>query len=215
MMTALLIVAGMAFVFFLLVRSFFSYEAREGVFVFLLIVMGALSWAAYLNFDDIVALWVAIKNLPNTVTTFLTNTRDAIRAAMTGWALVACGLFLGSGIAIGTAATWASGKVLRAVQVGQLKRELEQAREETKREQENARQVEETRERDRAIIANVKEGDMRMSRQAGKDRGRRISAVGELKRRREREGKLREQLAEAHREIERLKRALPPASEAQ
>lgn len=71
------------------------------------------------------------------------------------------------------------------------------------------------RERDQAVIANVKRDDMRLSRQAGKDRGQRISAVGESKRRREREDKMREQLAAAHREIERLKRALPPQNETQ
>ena len=71
------------------------------------------------------------------------------------------------------------------------------------------------RERDQAVIANVKRDDMRLSRQAGKDRGQRISAVGESKRRREREDKMREQLAAAHREIERLKGALPPQNETQ
>lgn len=71
------------------------------------------------------------------------------------------------------------------------------------------------RELDQAIVTNVKRDNMHLSRQAGKDRGQRINAVGELKRRREREGKLREELAEAHREIERLKHALPPESETQ
>ena len=71
------------------------------------------------------------------------------------------------------------------------------------------------RQIDQAIVTNVKRDNMHLSRQSGKDRGKRISAVGELKRRREREGKLRKQLAETQRENERLKQALPPDSEAQ
>lgn len=214
-MTALLILAGTAFVAYLLVKTFFRAEAHESVILFLVALMGGLCYAAYLNFDDIVALWTGIKNLPDTVTTFLTNTRDEIRAAMTGWAWVACGLFLVIGMIAGGGASWASGRVLLAVQTRRLKRDLEQAREEIEREREKARQAEQARQRDRDIIAKVKRDDMRMSRQAGKDRGQRISAVGQLQRRREREDKMRKDLAEAHQEIERLKRALPPESEAQ
>ena len=71
------------------------------------------------------------------------------------------------------------------------------------------------RQLDQAIVTNVKHDNMHLSRQAGKDKGKRISTVGELKRRRKREDKMREDLATAHREIERLKQALPPESEAQ
>lgn len=71
------------------------------------------------------------------------------------------------------------------------------------------------RQLDQALVANVKRDNLALSRQASKDNSQRISAVGELKRRREREDKMRKQLAAAHREIERLRRALPPESEAQ
>lgn len=71
------------------------------------------------------------------------------------------------------------------------------------------------RQIDQAIVTNVKRDNLHLSRQAGKDRGQRISAVGQLQRRRQREDKMRKQLADAYREIERLKRALPPESEAQ
>lgn len=71
------------------------------------------------------------------------------------------------------------------------------------------------RELDQGIVTNVKRDNMHLSRKSGKDNSQRISAVGELKRRRKREGKLREQLAEVQRENERLKQALPPKSEAQ
>ena len=77
------------------------------------------------------------------------------------------------------------------------------------------REAERARQIDQAIVSDVKRDNMHLSRQAGKDKGQRISAVGELKRRRKREEKLRQQLAAANREIERLRRALPPESEAQ
>ena len=206
-MTALFLLAFMAFLVYVLLKAFFGY-ANEWVITFIVALLAGLGYLLYLNIDDLVALWVGIKNLPDTVTTFLTNTRDEIRAAMTVWAWVACGLFLVSGMTVGAAASWASGGVLRAVQIGRLKRELEQAREEINREREKATEAEQARQRDQAIIANVKRDDMQISRRAGRDRGQRINAVGELKRR-------REQLAAAHREIERLKRALPPESETQ
>lgn len=65
------------------------------------------------------------------------------------------------------------------------------------------------RQRDQALIAEVKRADVRLSRQANKERSQRLRAVGELKRRRKRDNNLREQLAAADREIERLQRALP------
>ena len=71
------------------------------------------------------------------------------------------------------------------------------------------------RQFDQALVAKVKEKNAELSRQAGKDNGKRVSAVGELKRRRKREDKMRQELAAAHQEIERLQRALPPESEAQ
>lgn len=74
-------------------------------------------------------------------------------------------------------------------------------------------EAKQARQRDQAIVANVKRDDVQLSRQAGRDKGKRVRAVGQLKRRRERENKLREQLAGANREIERLKRALPPESD--
>ena len=77
------------------------------------------------------------------------------------------------------------------------------------------REAERARQLDQAIVNDVKRDNMHLSRQAGKDKGQRISAVGELKRRRKREETLRQQLAAALRENERLRRALPPESEAQ
>ena len=76
-------------------------------------------------------------------------------------------------------------------------------------------EAKQARQLDQAIIANVKRDDVQLSRQAGRDKGKRVSAVGELKRRREREDKTRKQLAAANREIERLKQALPPENETQ
>ena len=212
-MVALLLLF-MAFLVYAYIRSIFNY-APSVVSWFLLALLAGVSYLLYLNIDDLVSLWTGIKNLPDTVTTLLTDTGNEIRVAMTGWAWVACGLSLFIGMIAGGGASWASGRVLLAVQTRRLKRELEQARKEIEGEREKTKQTEQARRRDRDIIANVKRDDMRMSRQAGKDRGQRINAVGELKRRREREDKLRDQLADAHREIERLKRALPPESEAQ
>ena len=76
-------------------------------------------------------------------------------------------------------------------------------------------EAKQARQRDQAIVSNVKRDNVQLSRQAGRDNSQRISAVGELKRRREREDKLRQQLAAANREIERLKRLLPPENETQ
>ena len=78
-----------------------------------------------------------------------------------------------------------------------------------------AQEAKRGRQLDQAIVANVKRDDVQLARQAGRDKGKRIRAVGELKRRREREDNMRKQLAAANREIERLKQALPPANETQ
>jgi len=209
-----LLLLFMAFLVYAFFKAISSY-APDVVVWFLIALLMGVGYLLYLNVDDLMALWVGIKNLPNTVTTFFTDTWHEFWAAMTGWAWFACCLSLFIGMIAGGGASWASGRVLLAVQTRRLKRELEQAREEIEREREKTRQTEQARQRDRDIIANVKRDDMRMSRQAGKDRGQRISAVGQLQRRREREEKLRKQLAEAHREIEHLKQALPPESEAQ
>ena len=77
------------------------------------------------------------------------------------------------------------------------------------------REAKRARQIDQAIVSNVKRDNVDLLRQVGRDKGKRIRAVGELKRRRKREDKLRRQLAAANREIERLRRALPPQSEAQ
>lgn len=110
---------------------------------------------------------------------------------------------------------WLMGRGFMADERRRLDRHSKEA---TDRMREANRLMEETkqaRQRDQAIVSNVKRDSVQLSRQAGRDNSQRISAVGELKRRREREGKLRRQLAAANREIERLKRALPPESETQ
>lgn len=110
---------------------------------------------------------------------------------------------------------WVASKAFKADERRILDRHNKAA---TERMREANRLIEEAkraRQIDQAIVTNVKRDNMHLSRQSSKDNSQRISAVGELKRRRKRDDKLREQLAEAHREIERLKRALPPESEAQ
>ena len=72
-----------------------------------------------------------------------------------------------------------------------------------------AEEAKQSKQRDQALVAEVKRNDVQLSRQAAKEKNRRIRAVGELKRRREREDTLRCQLADANREIERLKKSLP------
>ena len=183
-----------ALVAYAAIRATFSH-APDVVIWFLFALLAGLCWLLYLNFDDLVALWIGIKNLPGAVTAFLTNTRDEIRAAMTGWAWVACALFLGSGTAIGGAASWVSGRALRAVQVGRLKRELEQAREEIKREREKAGQAEQAAARDRetAELAESRmesaerrsqglEGQLASAVSLADDRGLQLSKIREKKR---------------------------------
>ena len=80
-----------------------------------------------------------------------------------------------------------------------------QAAEAGRQAEEERRKRIEARQIDQAIVASVKRDNVKLSRQVGRDRGQRIRAVGELKRRRNREDKLRQQLAVAHREIERLR----------
>ncbi len=78
--------------------------------------------------------------------------------------------------------------------------------------QQAGRMVEEakqSKQRDQALVAEVKRGDVQLSRRAAKEKTQRIRAVGELRRRRQREDSLRCQLADAHREIEGLRKALP------
>ena len=72
-----------------------------------------------------------------------------------------------------------------------------------------AEEAKQSRQRDQALVAEVKRNDVQLSRQAAKEKNQRIRAVGELKRRRERGDTLRCQLADANREIERLRKALP------
>ena len=70
-----------------------------------------------------------------------------------------------------------------------------------------------SRERDQALVANTKQADVHLSRQAAKEKGQRLRAVGELKRRRQRDDTLRRQLADAQGEIERLRKSLPEPGE--
>ena len=70
-----------------------------------------------------------------------------------------------------------------------------------------------SRERDQALVANTKQADVHLSRQAAKEKGQRLRAVGELKRRRQRDNTLRRQLADAQGEIERLRNSLPEPGE--
>jgi len=152
-MVALLLLF-MAFLVYAYIRSIFNY-APSVVSWFLLALLAGVSYLLYLNIDDLVSLWTGIKNLPDTVTTLLTDTGNEIRVAMTGWAWVACGLSLFIGMIAGGGASWASGRVLLAVQTRRLKRELEQARKEIEGEREKTKQTEQARRRDRDIIANV------------------------------------------------------------
>ena len=73
------------------------------------------------------------------------------------------------------------------------------------------RLVEETaqsRKRDQALVAKVKQINLQLARQADNEKNQRVQAVGELKRRRDREGSLQTQLAEAQEKIERLEKML-------
>ena len=76
-----------------------------------------------------------------------------------------------------------------------------------------AEEAKQSKQRDQALVAEVKRNDVQLSRQAAKEKNQRIRAVGELKRRREREDALRCQLEDANREIERLKKSLPKQGE--
>ena len=76
-----------------------------------------------------------------------------------------------------------------------------------------AEEAKQSKQRDQALVAEVKRHDVQLSRQVTKEKKKRIRAVGELKRRREREDTLRCQLADAKREIERLKKSLPKQGE--
>ena len=56
-MTAFLILVGMAFLLCLLIRGLFSYTTRDSTLTILLVLMGVLGVAAYMNSNEFVALW--------------------------------------------------------------------------------------------------------------------------------------------------------------
>ena len=112
------------------------------------------------------------------------------------------------------ALAWLMGRAFMADERRALARHSKSATERMQEANRLTQEAKRARQLDQAIVADVKRDNRQLSRQAGRDNGQRVSAVGELKRRREREDKVRKQLAAALREIERLKRALPPESEA-
>ena len=107
---------------------------------------------------------------------------------------------------------WLMGRGFMADERRRLDRHSKEATDRMREANRLMEEAKQARQRDQAIASNVKRDSVQLSRQAGRDNSQRVSAVGELKRRREREDKLRQQLAAANREIERLQHLLPPES---
>lgn len=116
-MTALLILAGMAFLLCLLIRAFFSYTTRDATFTILLVLMGGLAFAAYLNSDDFVALWAGITTWSAAAWAYSVASWKAFFGGMaTAWSAIGFGLAMTITVAITLCILWPLAKKLAKVE---------------------------------------------------------------------------------------------------
>ena len=178
---------GEVFLVYLLFKAV-SREAPEPVFWFILALIAGLGYLLYLNADVFVALWTGIKNLPNAVKTFFTDSWDEFWDAMTGWAWLACCLSLGAGLTVGYGGGWLSGRALRAVQTGRLTRELEQALERATAAEQTAAQDREAAEMAESLMRSAErraqglEGQIKEAVKLADIRGKQLREKREKKR---------------------------------
>ena len=186
-MTILLMLVGMVFLVYFLFKAV-SREAPAPVFWFILALIAGLGYLLYLNADVFVALWTGIKNLPNAIKTFFTDSWDEFWNAMTGWAWLACCLFLGAGLTVGYGGGWLSGRALRAVQTGRLTRELEQALERATTAEQAAAQDREAAEMAESLMRSAERraqgltGQIASAVQLADDRGTELREIREKNR---------------------------------
>lgn len=121
-MTALLILAGMVILVCLLIRAFFSYTTRDATFTILVILMGGLVFAAYLNFDDFVALWAGITTWCAAAWAYSVASWKAFFGGMTtAWSWMGFGLIVAIGTTISLAVLWPLAKRLARIEVSRAK----------------------------------------------------------------------------------------------
>ena len=210
-----MIVLFYLFLIALLCYGLYMFAGQELMLLNLMIIglMLFFAWKAYQELHELTVLWTVITTWGATTWARTVASWKEFFGGLTmalSWMGFGLGmtiqLVIGAGIIWPLAKRWAErraqGKIDQA--------EARVAEAERQAEEERRKRIEAERERQsgQAIVANVKRDNVDLSRQVSRDRGQRISAVGELKRR-------REQLAAANREIERLRRALPLESEAQ
>ena len=148
-MTALLILAGMALLVCLLIRALFSYTTRDTTFTILLILMGGLVFAAYLNFDDFVALWAGITTWSAAAWAYSVASWKAFFGGMTtAWSWMGFGLIVVIGTTISLAVLWPLAK--RLARVGTHRAEAKAAEAERQAAEERQKRIDAEKRADAA-----------------------------------------------------------------
>lgn len=210
------------FLIVLLCYGLYMFAGQELMLLNLMIIglMLFFAWKGYQEFHELTSLWADITTWGVTAWAHaVASWKDFFGGMATALSWMGFGLGVIIMLVIGAGIIWPLDKrwAERRAQgkIDQAEASAAEARRQAEEERRKRIEAERAKQGSQTIVANVKRDNVDLSRQVGRDRGQRISAVGELKRRRKREDKLRQQLAAAQREIERLRRALPLESQAQ
>ena len=115
-MTAFLILVGMAFLLCLLIRGLFSYTTRDSTLTILLVLMGILGFAAYMNSNEFVALWAGITTGTAAAWAYSVASSKAFFGGMaTAWGWMGFGLAMTITVSIILSILWPLAKSLARV----------------------------------------------------------------------------------------------------